>query len=859
MAKSKGRGGAKKRSRRKSVLPPAPIAALPNGDVDVVVGDDGSAEVSAGGAIITSNADGSVDIEFNPPPAATSTKFDDNLALHLSDFDLGRIASSLIDAIDEDIQDREDWLQQRADGMDLLALKVEKPGSGNAGTSATSVPGQSTVRDPIMLEAVLRFQANAFAELCPSGGPCKTVNYGDGSTTADKLAEDLEKDINSYLTATAKEYIPDTRRMLFWTGYASGMFKKIYSCPLRRRPVSESVDGADLIVPSNVTDLHNAGRVTHQISMRQAVMKRMQILGVYRKVPLAQPKATTDALKAKEQSLAGVNPSQQRAEDEPYTIYECYCELDLTGFEHHEKGAKEPSGLPLPYRVTIERDSREILEIRRNWREQDEDYTARIPFVAFPYATGIGIYGSGLLHILGNTTMALTAMLREAIDAGMYANFPGALIAAPATRQKNNQLRVAPGSVAPIDIPANMRIGDAIMPLPYKDVTPGLFNLMGMMRDVGNRVGGSAEVPVGEGVQNAPVGTTLAMIEQATKVESGVHKALHAAQAEELQQLMELFKDNPEALWMRNRRSALGKTPEERLTRFKQAVEQCDIQPASDPNVSSHMQRMAKAQALKQLTMGNPSYDQIAVDRHIAAMLRIDDFDRFIAPPQINQGPVIDPAIAARLQIDKQNADTAQMKVALGAEHDKAALASKENVETLKIAAAHDRAQQSATQGPDPMREAELVLKGRNADFQEMKLAADHQRDAANRTSKETVEAMKIAQAVAVHPLSDPIVDEQLRQMGQYMSPAQSGRMADGGSVKPGNGPTEMAALLSHPDPRVRLQMSVLQELLDEVGDGAVPSVAVRDEPHDPIESALALASAIMNGRNGNLAAGYGR
>lgn len=800
--------GAKKRGRPKkqaaNLAPPPEFMS----EIEVVVAaDDGSPIRAIDGAgnvaEITQEADGAITVDFHPHHAPGDSKFEDNLAEFIPDGLLRGIANDLIDAIEEDERDRADWLQQRAEGMDLLALKVERPGTGNVGSSSAAMPGQSTVRDPIMLEAVLRFQANAYGELCPSGGPCKGVNFGEATTEADKLAEELEKDINYYLTTTAKEYQPDTRRMLFWTGYASGMFKKVYKCPLRRRPVSESIDGADLIIPSNVTDLHNAGRITHQIDMRQAVMKRMQILGVYRNVPLTQPTPEPNALAAKEASIAGLQAKPQRDEDQTYTVYECYCELDIAGFEHKEDGESEPSGLPLPYRVTLDKDSRTVLEIRRNWREDDEDFRAKIPFVAFPYASGISIYGSGLLHIMGNVTMALTAMLRESIDAGMFANFPGALIAASLTRQKNNEIRVAPGALAPVDVPAGMKIGDAIMPLPYKDITPGLFNLMTMMREVGNRVGGSAEVPVGEGVQNAPVGTTLAMIEQATKIEGGVHKALHAAQAEELQLLKDLFKDDPEAIWQGNRRPALGKDPAIRLARFKRALDDCEIVPASDPNVPSHIHRLAKASALKQLTAGNPAYDQVAVDRRVASMMKIDDFDALMLPPQ---PPQINPLLLKQVELEERKVGVQEAKVqvdAMKAEHEAAnataTLEQRGEIEVLKIAASAataanaDREQPAAAieaPGIKPLEAAKLVIDNRKVDQRADEIAYKNANAQLDRESKETIETLKLAQAIAVHPTSDALVDEQLEQMGAFLNPARApkkngGGMADGGRVDP--------------------------------------------------------------------------
>jgi hypothetical protein len=763
------------------------------GDIEVIVEAEGMDAMPAfnpiSGTIEVPLPDGSLEIDLSPvlDTDPIETKHDDNLAQYLDIGTLGRISNQLIEGIEQDDHDRGEWLQQRSDGMDLLAVKVERPGATGVGTSATGVPGQATVRDPIMLEAVTRFQANAYGELCPSEGPCKAVNYGDETTENDALADEFEKDFNFYLTTTAKEYYPDTRKMLFMTGYASGMFKKVYKCPLRRRPVSESVDGADLIIPSNITDLHNAGRITHQISMRQSVMRRMQLLGVYRNVALTAPVADPNVVEQKIADITGMVPSQNLPEDQDYTVYECYCELDIPGFEHKEDGESEPSGLPLPYRVTLEKESRQILEIRRNWNEGDPDLKAKIPFVAFPYITGIGVYGLGLLHYLGNITMALTAMLRLGIDNGMFANFPGFLFAKEDGRQLTNEFRVPPGGGAPIDT-QGQDIRTKVMALPYKETGPAFIALMAQVREVGMRLGGTAETPIGEGKQDAPVGTTLAMIEQATKVEGGVHKALHQAQAEELQLLKELFRDDPEALWRGNKRPAMGANQTARLAKFKAALENCEIVPASDPNVPSETHRKLKASALKQLTAGNAAYNQVAVDKRVATMLKIDDFDSLLAPPQQMQP---DPAVVAALQLEAQKVKVSEAKVQVDAFKAKAAvdqaqaeLASREQIEAMKLV--H---QNQPQQGPDPavaaaadmVKLSDQTIKNKQLDLQAAKLVTDAREKQLDRDSKEAIEAFKLVQAQVIHPEAAQLADQELGQMESFLEPARSA--ANGGRI----------------------------------------------------------------------------
>ena len=734
--------------------------------------------------------DGSFEIDFDPKPEPKKDlKFDDNLAEHMGEIELGRIASNLLEGINQDDRDRSEWLQERSDGLPLLGLKVEKPGSGSVGSSSTAVPGQSTVRDGLLSEAIFRFQANSFAELCPSEGPVKVVNYGSTTTDDDTLAEDFENDLNYYLTGsgpnTAKEYYPDTRKMLWWVGYASGMFKKVYHCPLRNRPVSESVDGSDLIVPSNATDLHNAGRITHQINMRQATMKRMQIVGAYRKVDLGSPTPHANALESKVATITGMNANQVREEDQNYTVYECYCELDLEGFEHKDKKG-EPTGLPLPYKVTIDKDSETILAIRRNWKQPedgDKDVLpiAKIPFVLFPYATGMGFYGTGLLHQLGNYTMALTAMLRLNIDAGMFATFPGFLFAKPMGRQLQSEFRVPPGGGAPIDVSAvGGNINNAVMPLPYKDVSTGLVALMEQTRQNAARYGGTAESPTGEGVMNAPVGSVLAAIDQATRIEGGVHKALYAAQREELELLKELFRDDPDALWRGNRRPSMGQTDEVRKQRFKQALENCDLVPASDPNVPSHMHRLAKASTYLQAAMQSPGlFNMQSVFKRWAAMVKIDGVEADFAP----QGPPpSDPIAEKTLALKGRELDIKDRQIQVTAAKAEADRVTKENVEATKLAAAHLKSGAVPDTQVDPLAVKELDLKQQQVDQKGHQIVMNAHDAHLDRQSRLTEKAMDIAGRLATHPESQPVVNSEMSSLSDYMTPPQK---AKGGEVEP--------------------------------------------------------------------------
>ena len=399
------------------------------------------------------------------------------------------------------------------------------------------------------------------------------------------MAEYFERDLNYYFTTTASEYYPDTSHMLLWGVYFGGSgFKKGYRCPMRRRPVSESVDAKDLIVSDTTKDLRSCARITHQIPMRPSVMKRMILLGAYRQMPMTQqPVAQPNAVEQKIAGIQGSDPNAQRTEDNPYVLWESQCELDLP---EYAPGKFKDQGIPLPYLVTLDKESRTVLAIRRDWREDDDECERKRMYIKYPYVPGPGFYGTGLLNILGNASAAMTAAWRETLDAGMFANFPSGLIAKGASRQNTSDMRLAAGTLQPVET-GGQDIRTTVMPLPYKDVTPGILALMEKITSQCQQLGGSPDVPTAEGVQNVPVGTMLAAIEQATKVMSAAHRGMHQAQAEEIQLIVDLFRENPEDFW-RGNKICKGFWDEQK---FLQALESCNLNPRSDPNTPSHIHR----------------------------------------------------------------------------------------------------------------------------------------------------------------------------------------------------------------------------------------------------------------------------
>jgi hypothetical protein len=589
----------------------------------------------------------------------------------------------------------------------------------------------SKVRHPLLLEAVLRFQANARSELLPTDGPVKIRDddTNNGSVQRDDLASALEKDLNHYLTATAKEYYPDTDKMLMMLGFGGTSFKKVYFCPLRNRPVSESIDADDLIVNNQATDLDTARRVTHRIYMRPSVVKRMQIIGAYRDVELSDAKAPDlDAVQMEKNQQQGIQASNNDPKDNDREIYECYCELNIKGYEHEIDGAE--SGLDVPYRVTIDVSSKQILSIVRNFDEDTADLPeARVNFVKYTFVPGFGFYDIGLLHILGNTTNAVTAAWRELLDAGMYANFPGFLYAKQSGRQNSNIFRVPPGGGAQIDT-GGMPINQSVMPLPYKEPSAALNGLVEQMSQYGQRLGGTSEVAVGEGRQDAPVGTTVALIENATKVLNSVHKRMHASQATEFQLLAKCFRENPNSFWQRNRKPAHPWDEQQ----FLQALEDFEIVPQADPNTSSNTQRIMKTTALVQMATQDPAgFNLPEVRKEALKAVGWNNADQFLAPPM---PPMPNPVDQAKQTDAQAKMLTAQAKMA-EAQHKVNGGENPQQANPMEMQLKMLEAQNQAK---------EIEQKGQDAQLDAMNRMRD-------RESRERLAAVKLAEEVMKNPM----------------------------------------------------------------------------------------------------------
>lgn len=706
----------------------------------------------AGNVIKIDHADGSVTISINGKPIKEAVSdspkgWYENIADSLDEAVLSALSEDLMRGIDDDKRSREEWIQTQAEGIKLLGLTLESVPAASGDASGAGVEGTSRVRHPLLLEACLRFQANARSELLPTDGPVKIRDDNNNSNAADdQLAEALEKDFNHYLTKVAREYYPDTDRMLLKLGFGGMAFKKVYYCPLRQRPVSESVKASDLIVNDSATDLHNAKRVTHRIDMTPSLLKRMQLLGVYRDIELGTPMPPkVDALKQAENEQEGKTPASLRTEDRDHEIYECYCEADIQGFEHKWKG--KISGLEVPWRVTIDVSSRKILSIVRNYAKPEGNALPekRRTFVKYTFVPGFGFNDIGLLHILGNTTNAMTAAWRELLDLGMFANFPGFVYAKQGGRQNTTQFRIPPGGGQGFDT-QGMPINQAIMPLPYNmQHAPALMTLVDNMAATGQRLGGTSEAMVGEGSKEAPVGTTLAMIEQAQQLVNSVHKRLHTAQAEEFELIGQCFREHPESFWQCNKKPAKEWDQET----FLKALEDCNLVPQADPNTASHTQRIVKVGILKLMQNAAPTmYDPIAVERLALQTLGFNNPEQLMAPPAAMSKPP--PEVEkekAKLQIEKQKADATTLTAQTKAQ---------ETMQKSGLAAGEFQLKKEAQEQSSGLASAKFGMDAQLA-------AKELETKKSDQLMQERIQLIDVAQNIAVHPESAALIEPLVR------------------------------------------------------------------------------------------------
>lgn len=586
---------------------PGPLGiAVPqlDGGTDIHLPDDLTPQPSDAGTIVESE-DGSAIIQLDPtvleaaPGEFLNGPHDQNLAELLPESVLNRIGADIIAAINEDIRSRAEWENQVAEGIRYLGLKVEdrtKPFKGASG-----------VYSPILLQACIRLQATAGGEMLPAGGPCKTEIIGAADDDALLRAQRVKQFMNLYLTEMAPEYYDDYDTMLWWWTIEGSAFKKVYFDPILARPVSPFISARDIIVPYKASSLTTAARITHRLRMSEREIKMQQLKGVYLDtVTLTDPTDTHsyDNNKIIQQAVdtaIGVAPTQAEI-DKWYTVYETHLNLDIEGAEHtapNAEGVVEETGLAMPYRVTVEENTQKVLAIYKNWDERDTSYQRKEWFVHYPFVPGMGFYGLGYAHILGNSTRGATALARQSIDAATLAMMPSGL-RAKGGREPDNNITVAPLEFALIET-GGQPIGNQVMPLPFKGVDPATISLLQEINKSADNLSSATEIAVGEGRQDAPVGTTIALLEAATRVEGRILKRCHTAMKRELRMIAALFGEHlPEEPYPFEVPGGQGVIMR---ADFQGHV---DVIPVSDPNIASGAQRLVRAQAMLQMAMQAP-------------------------------------------------------------------------------------------------------------------------------------------------------------------------------------------------------------------------------------------------------------
>lgn len=604
---------------------------------------------------ITIDEDGGVTIASPAVHTRDRTRsprtFGDNLALK-TDCDLAGLGYEIIEGIDADEGTRRGFIDNYVEGLDLLGLKIEDVQGSKTGPT-------SKIGHPLMLGAVVKAQAAASAELLPAVGPAKVKTHEGDDAQSNELAQAFERDLNYYLTTGAKEYYPDLDRGLFGLALSGNLFRKVYFHPIKRRPVCDSIEMTDLIVSEDATDLDTATRITHRAEMSRASVRRMQWLGEWRDCPLSYPMGPNSAEQRARDDVTGTRPIALRPQDMPYTIYETTTDLILE--EHGLVDPHAPDDLPVSYAVTLEKDTHQVLDIRRRWAFGDEMYQRRQQFVHYGMIPALGFLCLGHLHLLGNQTKALRAIWRILVTQGMYKAAPSG-IKAKSLRTSTNEINPMPGEWVDVDLAGMDRIQDAFMALPYGDPSAVFIQLADMIGKESGQLSSSIDAPMGEGRIDIPVGTILAMIEQATKLESSVHKRLHRAQGRELELLRACFIEHPEALWKLNKKPA---------KRWQAGAEFADLDlvPASDPNVPSQMHRIMLATAMVTVADANKDmYDRVAVHERAWRSIGVNDPQSFLHQPEPQQGkPGAAPADPLIGQARMLEAQTKQQKLAADA------------------------------------------------------------------------------------------------------------------------------------------------------------------------------------------------
>jgi hypothetical protein len=576
-------------------------------DIEIEIENPESVELSIDGVPILRMEEGDEDEE----------DFNDNLAENMDEGELAELAGNLIGDFDSDISSRKDWIQTYVDGLELLGLKIEErsePWEGACG-----------VYHPLLSEALVKFQAETMMSIFPAAGPVKTLIIGKETPEKKAASERVRDDMNYQLTDAMPEYRPETERMLWGLGLAGNAFKKVYYDPALERQVALYVPAEDVVVPYGASDLASSPRVTHVMRKTENELRKLQVSGFYRDVDLGDPINSLDEVEKKIAEKMGFRAST----DDRYKILEMHVDLDLPGFEDKDEDG-EPTGVALPYVVTIEQGTQNVLSIRRNYQPDDKTKQKRQHFVHYGYIPGFGFYCFGLIHLIGAYAKSGTSLIRQLVDAGTLANLPGGF-KTRGLRIKGDDTPISPGEFRDVDVPSGT-MRDNILPLPYKEPSQVLAGLMDKIIEEGRRFANTADLNLSDMSANAPVGTTLAILERTLKVMSAVQARIHYSLKQELKLLKVIIADY---------------TPDEytyepvegsRLAK-KSDYDNVDVIPVSDPNASTMAQKIVQYQAVLQLAQGAPQlYNMPLLHRQMLDVLGIKNANKLI-PMEEDQKP----------------------------------------------------------------------------------------------------------------------------------------------------------------------------------------------------------------------------
>ena len=556
-------------------------------------------------------------VGLGPSPEDTGEEFSNNLAEDIPEETLAQISNELRAQFSVDQTSRKDWEQSYIKGLDLLGFKYNEV--------SNPFRGAASVSHPLLAEAVTQFQAGAYKELLPAGGPVKTSIVGESNEEVEQQAERVKEFMNYQIMYKMKEYEAETDQMLFHLPLAGSAFKKIYYDGNMGRPCAKFIPSEDLVVNYGASELEDAERITHVIKISPNDLKRQMLSGFYRDVELRDDDelySSYSDIQEKYDELEGVQKSEYAGQ---YQLLEMHVDLDLEGYENTGPDG-EPTGLKLPYVVTLEQGTGKILSIYRNYLQDDPMFMRQKYFVHYKFLPGLGFYGFGLVHMLGGLTRTATAALRALLDAGTLSNLPAGF-KSRGLRVRDDEEPLMPGEFRDVDAPGG-DLRNALMPLPYKGPDGTLFQLLGYVVDAGRRFAAIADMKVGDGSQANPVGTTMALLEQGSKVMSGIHKRCHNAQKQEFELLAKLFATSLPPEYPYN---VVGGNRGIKVTDFDERV---DVQPVSDPNIFSMSQRIMLAQTQLQLAQSNPELHNLyEAYRRMYMALGVQQIENILPPP----------------------------------------------------------------------------------------------------------------------------------------------------------------------------------------------------------------------------------